>query len=83
MTILIVICLLSFLGFLWFVTTKVIELYKSMKTIEQNLIQEVSHTKKAFNHLMGDIFEDKKEKPREPRIIEAEVIDEVENDHRT
>lgn len=74
MKILLLIGVITIIVLLIILLTRAIRIYKSMKSIEKNIILEVSNTKKTFQDLVADLFEE--EKPRrdvtERRNIDAE-----------
>lgn len=54
---------------------KAYHIYKLLKEVEKELIQEVTTTKNAFRSLVGDIFpEEKPDTERKRKIIEAEEL---------
>lgn len=79
MKLLILMGILVIIALLWLVSLRALKIYRSMKSIEKNLILEVSNTREAFQDLMGDLFEE--EKPRRDvsnrRVVNDEEEDEI------
>lgn len=77
MKLLILMGILVIIVLLWRVSVRAMKIYKSMKSIEENIILEVSKTKEAFQDLVGDLFEE--EKPRKD-VTNRRVVNEAEED---
>lgn len=79
MKLLILMGILVIIALLWLVSLRALKIYRSMKSIEKNVILEVSNTREAFQDLMGDLFEE--EKPRRDvsnrRVVNDEEEDEI------
>lgn len=63
------------MGIFVIASLKAYHIYRLLRDVERELIQEVTHTKNTFKHLVGDLIpEEKVETGKKRKTIQAEEI---------